>query len=202
MRSLMKNIFTVILFIAFTTMAIAQDFNKNLATAKSSYAGGNLEDARFAMQQMLTEIDMAIGKEVLKLLPAKLGASAANSKSDNVVPNTGLAGVLIHRDYGTGEKIMNIDIMSNSPLIASMNAILSMPFVGNSSDGTQKVVKVQGYKGVLQKAENTETNKTDYTLQIPLNSTLMTLVVPDSNEADVLKMANTIPMPQIAKMIQ
>lgn len=198
----MKNIVTIIVLAALATALNAQDFNKNLSTARTSYSSGNLEDARFAMQQMLTEIDMAIGKEVLKMLPAKMEANAANTKSDNVVPNTGLAGVLIHRDYGTGDKLVNVDIMSNSPLVASMNAILSMPFVGNSGDGTQKVVKVQGYKGVLQKTVDTETNKTDYTLQIPLNSTLLTLVIPNSNEAEVMKMANSIPVQQIAKMVQ
>jgi hypothetical protein len=198
----MKNILTLIALVAFATTLNAQDFNKNLATAKSSYASGNLEDARFAMQQMLTEIDMAIGKEVLKMLPAKMEANAVNSKNDNVVPNTGLAGVVIHRDYGAAEKLVNVDIMSNSPLVASMNAILSMPFVGNSGDGTQKIVKVQGYKGVLQKTVDSETNKTDYTLQIPLNSTLLTLTVPNSDEGLVMKMANTIPVQQIAKMVQ
>ncbi len=197
----MKKIFTLAFVLACFTIS-AQDFSKNLATAKSSYASGDLENARFTMQQMLTEIDLAIGREVLKLLPTKLDVMAANTKSDNVTANTGLAGCVIHRDYGTGEKISNIDIMSNSPLIASLNAILQLPFMANSGDGTQKVIKVEGYKGILQKSVDTETNKTDYTLQIPINSTLLTLVVPNSTEADVIKMANTIPVGQIAKMVQ
>lgn len=199
----MKKIFLpILLLVVFAFSASAQDFSKNLATAKASYSSGNLEDARFAMQQMLNDLDIEIGREVLKILPAKLEALAANTKSDNVTANTGLTGVIIHRDYGVNEKLANLDIMSNSPLIGSLNAILSLPFVGNSGDGTQKTVKVQGYKGVLQKNVDTETNKTDYTLQIPLNSTLLTLTVPNSNEADVLKMANAIPVPQIAKMVQ
>ena len=66
----------------------------------------------------------------------------------------------------------------------------------------KKVVKVQGYKGVLQKSVDTETNKTNYTLQLPLNSTLITLVGNDVAEADILRWANTIPLPQIAKLIQ
>lgn len=197
----MKNIFTLIFVLACFTLS-AQDFAKNMATAKSSYASGKLEDSRFAMQQMLTEIDLAIGREVLKLLPAKLETMAANTKSDNVTANTGLAGAIIHRDYGTGEKVSNIDIMSNSPLVASLNAILSLPFMANSGDGTQKVIKIEGYKGILQKTVDTETNKTDYTLQIPINATLLTLAVPNSTEADVIKMANTIPVAQIAKMVQ
>ena len=92
--------------------------------------------------------------------------------------------------------------MGNSPLVASINAILSIPFMGNSGDGTQKVVKVHGYKSVLQKTVDTETNVTDFTLQIPLNSTLITFTVNNSTEADVLRLANTIPLPEIAKLIQ
>ncbi|MBT1703087.1 hypothetical protein [Chryseosolibacter indicus] len=198
----MKKIFLQIVLIVLSYNAFAQDFSKNLTTAKSSYSSGNLEDARFAMQQMLNDLDLAIGKEVLKMLPTKMESFASNVKNDNVTTNTGLTGVIIHRDYGTGDKLINLDIMSNSPLIGSLNAILSLPFVGNSGDGTQKTVKVQGYKGVLQKSVDTETSKTDFTLQIPLNSTLLTLTVPNSNEADVLKMANGIPVSQIAKMIQ
>lgn len=184
------------------TSAFGQDFNKNLATAKSSYGSGNLEDARFAMQQMLNDIDILVGKELLKALPQKLDALAANSKSDNVTANTGLAGVVVHRDYGTGDKTANLDIMTNSPLIASLNAILSIPFVGNSGDGSQKVVKIQGYKSVLQRSEDAEAGTTDYTLQIPLNSTLITIVGNNTSEAEILKWANTLPMQQIAKMVQ
>jgi hypothetical protein len=55
---------------------------------------------------------------------------------------------------------------------------------------------------MLQKTVDAETNKTDYTLQIPLNSSLLTLAVPNATEAEVIKIANTIPVAQIAKMVQ
>ena len=197
----MKKIFILFALIA-AYSAQAQEFDKNLASARSAYASGNLEDARFALQQMLNDIDIVVGKEIMKLLPAKMDAMASNAKEDNVTANTGFAGVLIHRTYGTGEKTALIDIMGNSPMVSSLNAILSLPLIGNSGDGTQKTVKVQGYKGVLQKSVDTETNKTNFTLQIPLNSTLLTFTVNDSAEADVLRMANTIPVTQIAKLVQ
>lgn len=197
----MKN-FIFIFLLGVSTLAQAQEFNKNLATARSAYNSGNLEDTRFALQQMLNDIDLLVGKEILKLLPTKMDALAFNTKEDNVAVNTGLTGVTIHRTYGTGDNNALIDVMGNSPLVASINAILSIPFMGNSGDGTQKVVKVQGYKSVLQKNVNTETNVTDFTLQIPLNSTLITLTVNNTSEADVLRMANTIPLPEIAKLIQ
>ena len=180
----------------------AQDFTKNIAAARTSYSSGNLEEARFAMQQMLNDLDMARGREVLKMMPAKMGSLASNSASDNVSANTGLAGVVIHRDYGTGEKMYNLDLMGNSPLVASINAILSIPFMGNSGDGTQKVIKIDGYKGMLQKTVDEETKKTDYTLQVPIGSTLLTFTAPNSTEDEVIKMANTIPLSQITKMVQ
>ncbi len=195
----MKSILTLAIVMS-SAVAFAQDFNRNLATAKNAYAGGNLEEARFAMQQMINDVDMAIGKELLSMLPSSLESRAANTASDNVTANTGFAGVLVHREYGPEDKYSSIDIMGNSPMIASINAILALPFMGNSGD--QKVVKVDGYKAVLQKNVNSETNQTDYTLQVPLNSTLLTLSVPDSNEAEVLKMANTIPVRDIAKLVQ
>lgn len=197
----MKKIFLFIL-LGVSGLAQAQDFNKNLASARSAYNAGNLEDARFALQQMLNDIDLLVGKEIMKLLPTKMDAQASNAKEDNVAVNTGLSGVTIHRTYGTGDKNSSLDIMGNSPLVASINAILSIPFMGNSGDGTQKVVKVHGYKSVLQKTVDTETNVTDFTLQIPLNSTLITFTVNNSTEADVLRLANTIPLPEIAKLIQ
>jgi len=195
--------FSIFLFtiLAFGSLH-AQDFSKNLASARTAYGSGDLENARFAMQQMLNDLDILIGKEVMKLLPAKMDAQAANTKNDNVTVNTGLTGVVIHRDYGTGDKAVNLEIMSNSPLIASLNAILSIPFIGNSGDGTQKVVKIDGYKSILQKEVDSETNKTGYTLQTPLNSTLVTIKIDNTTEADIVRLANTIPLSQIAKMVQ
>lgn len=193
-------IFSLLLFSSL--IASGQDFNKSLADARGAYSGGNLEDARFAMQQMLNEIDVLVGKELLKSLPAKFDARAANTGSDNVTANTGLAGVVVHRDYGTGEKTATLDIMTNSPLLASINAILSLPFVGNAGDGSQKVVKIQGYKSILQRTIDSETNKTSYSLQIPLNSTLITINGEDCSEAEITRWANLLPMSEIAKLVQ
>lgn len=198
----MKNLFFFLILSVLSTTAYGQDFDKNITTARNSYASGNLEDARFAMQQMLNDLDMAIGKEVLKMLPSKMGAFSSNSSNDNVTANTGLMGVMIHRDYGSDDKAYNLDLMSNSPLVASINAILSIPFMGNSGDGTQKVIKIDGYKGMLQKSVDEETKKTDYTLQIPIGSTLLTFTAPDSSEDEVIRMANTIPLSQITKLVQ
>ena len=198
----MKNTYYLLILLFLSTGSFGQDFNKNVASARNSYAAGNLEEARFAMQQMLNDLDMAIGREVLKMLPAKMGSFSSNASNDNVTANTGLTGVVIHREYGSGEKVLSLDLMSNSPLVASINAILSIPFMGNSGDGTQKVIRIDGYKGMLQKTVDEETKKTDYTLQVPIGSTLLTFTAPDPSEEVVVRMANTIPISQITKLVQ
>ncbi|GAB1446966.1 MAG: hypothetical protein KF860_05510 [Cyclobacteriaceae bacterium] len=181
---------------------IAQDFDKNISSAKSAYSSGNLESTRFALQQALHELDIAIGKEILKQLPTKLGAASYNEKDDNVTGGSGVAsGLFVHRSYGEQDN-GSIDVINNSPLISSINAILSIPFIGNSGDGTQKIVKIQGYKSVLNKNENETTGKTGYTLQIPMNNTLLTIEMGDTNENEIQSLANTIPLSKIATMAQ
>ena len=67
----MKKIYFAILFLALGSTINAQEFAKQLTEAKTAYAAGKLDDARFAMQQMLQEIDIITGKDIIKNLPGK-----------------------------------------------------------------------------------------------------------------------------------
>lgn len=197
----MKSRITFIAAILSVTV-FAQEFDKNLATAKTSYSAGKLEDARFAMEQMLRDLDAAIGKEIIKLMPSKLGTMNAVVADDNVTGGAGVAtGLFVHRTYGTGAKTANVDIINNSPMIAGLNTLLSLPMM-TGGDPNQKQVKVQGYKSILRKEVDSETGKTNYELQTPFNNTLLTLKVLDSNEAEILGFANTIPLAKIAEFAQ
>ena len=69
-------------------------------------------------------------------------------------------------------------------------------------DENQKTIKVQGYKSLLTKNVNTETGKTNYELQIPINNTLVTVKTDDSSESEITGFANTIPLPKIAQIAQ
>ncbi|MEQ1588106.1 MAG: hypothetical protein ABL895_19650 [Cyclobacteriaceae bacterium] len=183
--------------------AMAQDFDKNIASARSSYSSGNLQDSRFAMEQMLHDLDMAIGNEILKLLPTNIGSLLAVTKEDNVSGSGGSVGLYVIRHYGADPKRASIEIINNSPLINSLNTILNMPVIGGMMrDENQKVVKVQGYKSILNKQVNSETGKTSYELQIPMNNTLLTLKMEDTTETDITSVANTIQLAKIVQMAQ
>jgi len=194
------SIFISILF--FTLSVNAQDFSKDIADAKSSYAAGKLADAHFSLEQAIQEIDMIVGKEVLKLLPAKMNDQAAVEKDDQVTANVGFVGATVHRSYGdtTGSQV---EIISNSPLIASLNSFLNMPLVGGMMrNSTTKVVKIQGYKSRLEKQGDNDNGKPNYQLQIPFKSALITITANGMDENAVMSFANSIPLDKIAALIQ
>lgn len=200
----MKNIFYISALVLAAFSASAQDFDKNIATARTSYGSGDLENARFAMEQMLRDLDMAIGKEILKMLPATIGALKVNEKADNLTGGAGYGGGLfVHRSYGADPKNGQIEIINNSPLINSLQAILTTPVLGGMMrDENQKQIKIQGYKSLLTKNVNSETAKTNYELQIPMNNTLVTIRLDDSNETEITAAANAIPLAKIAQIAQ
>jgi len=196
----MKKIVSLLIIVAVYNYSYAQDFAKRLTEAKTAYAAGKLDDSRFAMEQMLQELDIITGKEVLKLLPAKMGDKAANTKNDNVSGSSGFFGVIIHREYGTVDSTnSSLEIISNSPMVTSLNALLSVPFMGASGDN--KIIKINGYKALVEKISGTN-EKVEYQIQLPLNSTLITLRAPGYSQDDVVKMANTLPVADIAKLLQ
>ena len=98
----MKKLFIIAVALTATFTSIAQqEFNKAVVDARTSYKAGKLDDARFAMQTALQELDIITGKELLKILPQKMEDKAFNPKEDNVSGSTGFFGVIIRRQYGT-----------------------------------------------------------------------------------------------------
>lgn len=199
----MKYLLLVTAFVFSISGTQAQDFAKDMATAKTAYNGGKLEDAHFALLQAMQEIDIIVGKEILKLLPLKMDTLSANVKSDNVASAVGFIGTTIQRTYGMNTKTAELSIISNSPLVSMLNGFLSAPMIGGMmTDGKSKNVKVQGYKGRLEKIDGIVEGKNDYELQFPLGNTLITFKVKECTDTQILEMANTIPFQQIAKLLQ
>ncbi|MFO7657913.1 MAG: hypothetical protein R6W78_12685 [Bacteroidales bacterium] len=190
---------TVIFFLFFTYTASAQDFDSKLSGAGSSYKSGDLDGARTALQEALKEVNLAIGREVLKLLPETMKDMGFNKTEDDVnVTGTGFSGLFIGRTYGKSEtgKSARIEVITDSPLLAGINAILSLPAIMTSSDSGQKRIKVGTYKALLQLNEG-EDGKKSYDIQVPFGSSLLTVHCEGYSEADVTAMANTIPVAKI-----
>ena len=201
----MKTLLSILFCAAMITPAGAQDFDKNLASARSSYSSGKLEDARFVIEQLLNDLDVAIGKEILKMLPVQIGTLKMNEKQDNVTGSSAgiAAGLYVNRTYGAQPKTASIEIINNSPLINSLGAMLNAPLMGAMMHNeNQKTLKIQGYKSLLTKHLDSDKVKTNYELQMPINNTLVTLKVNDTTEGEITGFAETIPLAKISQLAQ
>jgi len=199
----MKNIVTTLIIAVFVVTGLsAQDVNAQLNEAQSAYKSGELQNTRFALQQALNEIDRAIGAEIIKLLPEKMGNMAAVETEDNITATSmGFAGLFVSRSYtAADENKASIQIMSDAPFLAGVNALLALPAF--ASDPNQKRIRVGSYRALLQKNQD-ETGAISWDVQIPVSSTLISFSCSGiDNEKAVTDMANTIPVEQIAKFAQ
>lgn len=200
----MKKFILTFFVIAVYTTVYAQEFEKNLNEAKTAYNSGDLENTRFALQQSLIQINISVGKEILAILPADLQGMKSNNDNDEVTGNNlGFAGLYVSRYYENESDHADIELITDSPILAGVNAILAMPFMVGSADENQKRIKVHGYKALLEKSLNEKEEVKGYTVQIPVSSSLLTLNVNGPySEYEVIAMANSIPVPEIVKLIQ
>jgi len=92
--------------------------------------------------------------------------------------------------------------VNDSPLLAGVTSFLSLPVIGGLTGQGKKRIQIDGYKGMLQREENT-TGAPTYTISIPFGQSLFTFTTDGiEDENAVLQMANTIPMRQIADIAQ
>lgn len=197
----MKTFLFLTILMLITATGFSQNFSTDIKTAKAAYASGKLEDAHFALLQAMQEIDMIIGKQVLSLLPQKMDTYTTNAKDDNVTSNVGFAGTTIHRSYGANNEV-DLSIIGNSPLVGTLNTFLNTPLLGGMmSNGNHKILKVQGYKAQLDKQDGSN-GQIDYTIQIPLGSSLVTLVGKNTTDTQITTWINSIPLQNIAKLVQ
>ena len=190
-------ILIVVFFVIPGTFMQAQEVTPSLDEALSSYKSDNLEDARFALQGALREINQAIGKEILAILPDEMNGMSKVEAGDDVTGiNTGFAGLFISRAYTAEDRDASIEIVSDSPLLAGINTILAMPgFM--TSDENQKRIKIEGYKALLTRNTDNE-GMVSYDLQMPFSGSLLTFQctgIEDENE--VIGMVNRIPVDEI-----
>jgi hypothetical protein len=198
----MKSIILILTMACALPVLGQQDFEKRLAEARTAFAANKLDDARFAMQQMMQELDIITGKEVLKLLPEKMDTKAANTAKDNVSGASGWAGVVVHREYGqpADTSLYTLEVITNSPLLGMVNQILNMPLLAGANPD-QKIIRVGGYKGLSNRSTGAN-GRDEYEIQVPLQSSLITFRAPGMPQDKVIEMANTIKVAEIAKLIQ
>ena len=197
-----KYLTTILLILLFLGMkGQTQDVAGLLSTARGDYESGNLENARFSLQEALNGINHAIGRDMLALMPDNLGSLEKDVDQDNVTGvNTGFAGLFVSREYLDDNQNASVEIVSDSPLIGGIKTLLSMPaFL--MKDPNQKRIKVEGQKALLTRNES-ETS-VGYEVQLIFGSTLFTFRTDGvDSENEVLAMLQQIPVKDLISVAE
>jgi hypothetical protein len=193
---------TLLILVMLTIQVRAQDVTEQLKTASASYAAGDLDNARFTLQEALNGVNQAIGQEILDMLPATLGGMDKVAEADNVSgTNIGFAGLSVNREYRKDSVDVTLQIVSDSPMLAGINSLLAMSAM-MASDPNQKRIKVANYKALLTRSEDSG-GQVSYDIQVPFGNSLLTF---QSNgireEHEVTDMLNSLPVARIVEIAE
>ncbi len=198
-----KKRFLIVLIAIFAGFQLsAQDFENQISEAQSSYNSGDLENARFQLQEALNSINQTIGKEILALLPDNFADMNKEADQDNVTgTNMGFAGLYVNRSYKGENRDASFEIISDSPMMAGINSLLTMPVFINS-DPNQKRIKVKNYKALLTKSEDSD-NSVSYSIQMPFGNSMLTFKTDGiDDEKEVTDLLSGLPIEDIVKLAQ
>jgi hypothetical protein len=178
------------------------DVKAQMTEAENAHNAKNYSDARYSLQQALMGVEIQLGRQILKSLPASVDALAADTTQD-VVTSTqwGWSNLSIHRVWkNNADKQLTITIGN-----AGMYAGLATMYFSNAgmmeASGTKqnfKQVRVKGNKAIIQYADNT-----GYTLIISIGQTSMVVYecINFANEQEVMTTANSFDIDGIKKML-
>jgi hypothetical protein len=183
------------------------DYGKHVSAAKESFKKNDLEDTHYQLMLSLQQLDMKVGEEILKILPDMMDSLKGQKDRDNVMAMSGtFIGTSIHREYGMTSRL-DVDIVSNSPLVGALNMWLKNPILAGASG--RKAMKVDGYKGSYTYEIRDEVDAAGKTskvsvgeMQIPVYSSLITIKSKNIPEDVFVKLMNTVPVSRIADMLK
>jgi hypothetical protein len=173
-----------------------EEVNTHIASGRSSYASGDLENARFELQSALAELDIVIAKRILEEMPDEWGGLSPEEGADeyNGV-SLGFTGLFVNRVYGDPYgKHIDVNIVSNSPLLGSLNTFLNNPIMAGMSG--RKRIKLDGYKGSME-----ELSDGNYQVNIPFGNSLMDIQFYDmGDENEVTGLMNQFPVGKVIEL--
>ena len=194
---------SIIIIIVFAGLFVAEaqiELKSKLDEADQAYNSGNYEEARFALQQSLAELDKVVGEAIIKLLPTEVSGVPAEVESDQMNGGTaGISGVYVNRQYADAEKTVNLEIIANSPFLSMVNAAITNPLLASMSGGNQKIVKIGGYKSLVEKSEASDVE--EYNIKIPISDSMITLECRGFSQSESIAIGNSLNIKDIASLI-
>lgn len=135
------------------------DVQLNITTAEKATGTADYSNARFALQQAMTGVEIELGRQLLQSLPATVSGLAKDTMQNMVQSlQYGFANLTIQTVYTDGKNKQCKITIGNMP---AYSAVIGMYFnnqymvQNNSSDQKVKQVMIKGNKGIIQFEQNT-----------------------------------------------
>ncbi len=176
------------------------DVVQQITEAETAQNAGNLSDARYSIQQALLGIELQMGKEVLKSLPATVAGLPKDTLDDRVTSTQwGWANLTIQRIYRQNDKQLTVLVGNNSAYAGFMNVFFAGNYTQSNGDTQDfKQIKVKGNKAVIKYEQNE-----GYTVLVQLGQSGMITFggVNFATEQDMMTAVNTFDIDGIKKML-
>lgn len=172
------------------------DVNENLASAEELYKSATYGEARRAIQQAVLGVEMEIGQQLLKSLPASVTGLPVLADKDKVTSTGwGWSGLTIYREYLKDDRQLRMTIANNSILMSAVNMFLNGNFgQTSSSEQNWKQTKLKGHKAVIEYDEDS-----GYKLSVPVGQASLIVFegVNFSNEPELMAAASQFDVDKI-----
>jgi len=171
----------------------AQDF-----LAKKEY-----KQAQLSLQDAINDINMLVAQQVAGLLPAEINGLKAEGDGEVSAAGMGMmgGGMQITKRYRNETKPENdaeVQIIANSPMLATMNMYLTNPAMLGAGYKSVRVGSIRAIsKTDLQDGDN-DTKIRSTEIQIPMGQTMITIQANGfATEQDELSFANKLELEKI-----
>jgi hypothetical protein len=177
------------------------DVKMQMAEAETAHGAKNYSDARYSLQQALMGVEIQLGRQILKSLPATVVSVPADTLQDKVMSTQwGWNNLSIQRVYRKDDKQLTITIGNNGFYsgIAQMYFANAGMMEANNDKQNFKQVRVKGNKAIIQYEDSK-----GYTLMMQMGQTSLIVweCINFANEQEVMTAANSFDIDGIKKMM-
>ena len=177
------------------------DVKLQMAEAETAHGAKNYSDARYSLQQALMGVEIQLGRQILKSLPATIVSLPADTTLDKVMSTQwGWNNLSIQRTYRQDDKQFVITIGNNSIYSGMVNMYFANAGMMEASNDKQnyKQVRVKGNKAIIQYDDSK-----GYTLMMQMGqaSLIVWECINFANEQEVMTAANSFDIDGIKKMM-
>ena len=137
-------------------------------------------------------VELEIGKNILKSMPAAVAGLNKNEQADQVTSTGwGWAGLTIHREYQQGDKQFRVTVANNAVWMQAVNLYFNNAGYAQTSGGQQnwKQIKVKGYRSIIEYDKSS-----GYKISTPLGQTSLLVFegVNFASEQEIVSAVNQI----------